>query len=181
MATTGVRSGEVRALQWRHILPGGWLHVQQAVKIGGLIGTTKTGEERVIAIPSRTVAMLDLWKERTLYKEPDDFIFPGRDEGRPTNVETLTHFFPGALERAKIPVEGRNLVVHSLRHTYNTIMRAVLPEEILRQFTGHKTPEMTGLYDHPTVEDTVKRLEGTRALVDCAFIGQEERQKTNRG
>jgi integrase len=25
MATTGIREGEARALQWRHLLPGGWL------------------------------------------------------------------------------------------------------------------------------------------------------------
>jgi hypothetical protein len=48
-------------------------------------------------------------------------------------------------------------------------MRAVLPEAILRQFTGHKTPEMTGLYDHPTLSDSVKRLESSRALVEAVW------------
>ncbi len=35
LATTGVRSGEVRALLWRHLLPEGWLHVQRAQKVDG--------------------------------------------------------------------------------------------------------------------------------------------------
>ena len=166
VATTGIRSGEVRALLWQHVLPGGWLHVERAVKMNGSIGTTKTGDQRVIALPARTVEILEQWRQKTLYKLDDDFVFPGRDGDKPLNVETLTHFFPGALKRAEIPVNGRNLVVHSLRHTYNTIMRAVLPEGVLRQFTGHRTPEMTGLYDHPTIADTVKRLEGSQAIVN---------------
>jgi integrase len=42
MASTGIRSGEARALSWRHILPGGWLFVERAVKMGGTLGPTKT-------------------------------------------------------------------------------------------------------------------------------------------
>ena len=40
MASTGIRSGEARALAWRHVLPGGWLFVERAVKMGGKIGPT---------------------------------------------------------------------------------------------------------------------------------------------
>jgi integrase len=99
MATTGIRSGEARALAWRHLLPDGWLLV----------------------------------------------------------------------ERAEINTEGRNLVAHSLRHSYNTLMRAVLPEEVLRRFTGHKTPKMSATYDHPALLDQIKKLAQSRGIVEAAW------------
>jgi integrase len=169
LATTVVRSGEVRALLWRHFLPEGWLYVQQAQKTDGSIGRTKTGAERVIALPRRTVEVLEWWRGQSPFTAEDHLVFFGMDAATPLNVMTVTHLFPGALERAGVQVAGRNLVVHSLRHTYNTIMRAVLPAETLRKFTGHSTPEMTELYDHPGLRDRISSLEASRSLVEKAW------------
>ncbi len=169
LASTGIRSGEARALAWRHVLPGGWLFVERAVKMGGSIGPTKTQDKRVIALPSRTRAILRLWHGESPFKEPEHLIFYGMAADKPLNVKTVTDWFPGALARAECKTTGKNLVVHSLRHTYNTIMRPVLPEEILRLFTGHKTPEMTALYDHPALLDQIKKLEGARGIVEAVW------------
>jgi len=128
--------------------------------MNGVMGTTKTGTERVIAIPRQAQETLEWWRTVSGWTEPEDLVFAGKERDKPLHVEALTHFFPGALERAKIPVEGRNMVVHSLRHSYNAIMRAALPEEVLRWFTGHSTPEMTTLHDHPSLADCVRQLEG---------------------
>jgi len=166
LATTGIRSGEVRALQWQHLLPGGWLLIERACKMDKTIGTTKTGEERVVALPRRTVEVLEWWRRQSPFTAEDHLMFFGMNAVTPLNVETVTHFLPGALQRAGVQITGRNLVVHSLRHTYNTIMRQVLPEEILRKLTGHKTPEMTQHYDHPGVQDRIGKLEGSRALIE---------------
>jgi integrase len=166
LATTGIRSGEARALLWRHLLAEGWLHVERAHKVDGTIGTTKTGEERVVALPRRTVEVLEWWRRQSPFTAEDHLMFFGMNAVTPLNVETVTHFLPGALQRAGVQITGRNLVVHSLRHTYNTIMRQVLPEEILRKLTGHKTPEMTQHYDHPGVQDRIGKLEGSRALIE---------------
>jgi integrase len=166
LATTGIRSGEARALQWRHLLSGGWLLVEQACKMDKTIGRTKTGEERVVALPRRTLTALESWKKHSPFQDPQHFVFFGTAEDRPLNVESVTHFLPGAMKRAGVQITGRNLVPHSLRHTYNTIMRRVLPEEILRKLTGHKSPEMTALYDHPAVNDRILQLEGARDLVE---------------
>ncbi len=169
MATTGIRSGEARALAWRHILPGGWLFVERAVKMGGKLGPTKTKDQRVIALPSRTQTMLAKWHRETPFKEPEHLIFYGLAADQPLDVETPTHFLPGALERAKITVNGRNLVPHSFRHTYNTIMRHAVPEDVLRRFTGHKSVEMTDWYDHSVMQDRITELEPSRNLVEAAW------------
>jgi integrase len=174
MAATGIRSGEARALAGRHVLAGGWLDVERAVKMNGVMGTTKTGTERVIAIPRQAQETLEWWHTVSGWTEPEDLVFAGKERDKPLHVETLTHFFPGALERAKIPVEGRTMVVHSLRHSYTTIMWAALPEEVLRRFTGHSTPEMATLHDHPSLADCVRQLEGSRKLVESAWSPETE-------
>lgn len=174
MAATGIRSGEARALAGRHVLAGGWLDVERAVKMNGVMGTTKTGTERVIAIPRQAQETLEWWRTVSGWTEPEDLVFAGKERDKPLHVETLTHFFPGALERAKIPVEGRTMVVHSLRHSYTTIMWAALPEEVLRRFTGHSTPEMATLHDHPSLADCVRQLEGSRKLVESAWSPETE-------
>ena len=148
--------------------------------MNGIIGTTKTRAERVIAIPSQTRTTLEWWRSLSKWTEPEDLLFAGMERDKPLNVETLTHFFPGALRRAEIAVEERNLVVHSLRHSYNTIMRAALPADILRRFTGHNTPEMTQAYDHPTLSDQLKQLESSKKMVESAWAPVDKKKAAHK-
>jgi integrase len=177
LATTGIRQGEARALAWRHLLPGGWLYVERGVKRNGEIGTTKTGTARIVALPERARKELERWRKDSPFTEHDHLIFCSDRPDKPIHVETVTHYLPRALERAELKVSGRNLPVHSLRHTYNTLMRPILPEEILRKFTGHKTPGMTDLYDHPALEDQIAKLEPVRALVEKVWAPRRKATK----
>jgi integrase len=169
LATTGIRRGEARALARRHVLSGGWLHIERAVKRNGEMGATKSGTVRIVALPERTRKELARWHSVSPFTGPDQLVFFGARSDKPLGVASVTHFLPGALDRAGCKVAGRNLPVHSFRHTYNTVMRHVLPEETLRKFTGHKTPGMTDLYDHPRLEDQIGQLESARALVESVW------------
>ena len=166
LATTGIRQGEARALAWRHVLPGGWLHIERAVKRNREIGATKTGTVRIVALPERTQKESTRWRNVSPFTGPDQLVFFGAGFDKPLGVASVTHSLPGALDRASCKVTDRNLPVHSFRHTYNTVMRHVLPEETLRKFTGHKTLGMTDLYDHPRLEDQIGQLESAHALVE---------------
>jgi len=56
LATTGLRSGEVRALQWKHIIwneQGNGLRIEKPVKGNETFGTTKTGYSRVVVLSKR--------------------------------------------------------------------------------------------------------------------------------
>jgi hypothetical protein len=44
MATTGIREGKARVLQWQHVLPNGRLAIERAMKIDGSIGALKKRE-----------------------------------------------------------------------------------------------------------------------------------------
>ena len=46
------------------------------------------------------------------------------------------------------------------------MMRKILSEDILRQFTSHKTLRMTELYDHPTIQDKMSKLSNLTGLID---------------
>ena len=62
-ALAGLRTGEVRALEWAHIdLPGGQLHVQVQAGIEGP-RTLKDGESRVLPIQPALAPLLAAWRE----------------------------------------------------------------------------------------------------------------------
>jgi integrase len=94
----------------------------------------------------------------------DDLVFPGR-EGRWLPKCWIGDTFTAALPRAGIRVEGRNLVAHSLRHGYNTMIRRHVPEGVLRALTGHSSAAMSDRYDHPGIAERVAELEPARETV----------------
>ena len=172
LATTGVRSGEVRALRWRCVSwERGGLFVTESVKDDGKVGRPKNDEGRAIMLPTRTTEVLAWWRKQALFKEADDFLFPGSGRTNPITRRAISIQLRPAMERAGIAFSGRNLVVHSFRHTYNTLMRRVLPDELLRGQTGHRSIAMADRYDHPSLEERLLKLESLRPAVDNAWTG----------
>ncbi|HUV08923.1 MAG TPA: tyrosine-type recombinase/integrase [Spirochaetia bacterium] len=169
LAATGIRSGEARALRWRHVLWEGGLLIQQAVKPDGEIASTKSGAERIVLAPSRLLELLLEWRRQTPYPDPEHLVFYGRDGSTPMSRNVLNKQLPKCLGRTTIEAGDRLLVVHSFRHTYNTIMRQILPEAILRSMIGHSSEEMTNRYDHPTVQDRLQKLLEVRSTVESIW------------
>ncbi len=167
MLSSGIRSGESRALQWKHVI---WdeqgLLIVQAIKADKSIGEPKKGEIRAILLPNRAIEVLKYWQKVSPHNLSDDFIFHGQHRNKPISKETVTAGFKAGLKRSGINTEGRNLVAHSLRHTYNTIMRRVLTAEMLREFTGHRSEEMTDRYDNPYLIDRLRQFQSSRQLID---------------
>ena len=125
LATTGIRRGEARALQWKHLIEERGqkdLVIEQAIKSDDTLGSTKTGKSRVVILNKRAQRYLKSWREHSPFTKQEDFIFFGRNAKRPIMGKTLQHHFKKALEKAKINTKGRNLVIHSFRHTYNTLV-----------------------------------------------------------
>jgi len=159
LASTGIRSGELRALRWSALLQdANVLVVENGVKSDGTIGPTKTGKVRVVPLTGRAAALLSAWRSNAPDLEPEAPIFPGRSGKGVMDRVTLPSRLTAALSRAEIATNGRNVVVHSFRHTFNTLMRPVLPLTVLQGITGHSTDAMTNHYDHPTISVMVKDL-----------------------
>ena len=168
-ATTGIRTGELRALRWKHFINNYAFYIEQAVKADEVIGKTKNEEERIVILPKYTIELLNWWYDESPFIEPDDIIFFVSHPSKPANKKLFRDLLSKCLKRANFNTAGRNIVVHSFRHTYNTLMRNVLTGEILRQLTGHKSIQMTDHYDHPTIEDRLERLKGSIKLIDSVW------------
>lgn len=172
LATTGLRRGEARGLKWKHVI---WhekrngLRIEQAVKDDDTIGTTKTGKSRVVILSKRGESYLDHWLHETSYSGMDDFIFFGKNGSRPIMGKTIQNHFHKALIKAEIKTEGRCLVIHSFRHTYNTLLLPVLPMDILQTTTGHSSDSMTQHYSHPFMEDSFNRILAYEEVFDSLF------------
>ncbi|WP_321300534.1 site-specific integrase [uncultured Sphaerochaeta sp.] len=161
LATKGMRRGEARALKWKHVIEDkkrNGLVIEEAIKNDNTTGSTKTGKSRVVVLSQRAQEILKHWKASTPFNDPEDLIFYGSNGSRPIMGKTLQNRFQKALEKAEIKTEGRNLVIHSFRHTYNTLLKNVLPLEILQETTGHSSESMTERYNHPSLKDSYRRI-----------------------
>ncbi len=156
LASTGIRSGELRALQWLHLVedPPAMV-IARGVKNDGSIGTTKTNQTRVVVLPKRTLAILRQWRAATPARAPGHLIFCGEGPDHPWHREALSGALPSALARAKVETEGRRLVVHSFRHAYVSTFRRRLPEELLRMLSGHRSKALEE-YDQPSLQELLK-------------------------
>jgi integrase len=184
LAGTGIRSGECRALSWRQVLWEDRALLIDRTCIGGSLEigpvSEKKGGAKIVLMPLRVHDELKGWQELALQREAEDLVFPGRARGQPISKATITHALPVALWRLnkeakekKLPpvidTRGRNLVTHSFRHTFNSRLRRLVSEDILRSLTGHHSEAMTNLYDHPNIADRIALIEPARSIIDKLF------------
>jgi integrase len=170
LATTGLRSGEARALRWGDVL---WdraaLVVVRAVKADNSIGSTKTGDGRVVLLLGQTLETLSWWRDQSPTTDPEHYVF--LDDRRPIRRDQIrAHLLP-AMAAAELKVEGRRLSAHSFRHGFNTMLARAVDAATLRAMTGHRTQAMTDHYDHPLIEDSLRALEPSRGAVEKAIGG----------
>lgn len=122
---TGMRRGELSALRWRHVdFSSGTLVVQRAnaqAKAGIKEKTTKTRQQRRIAIDPQTVTLLHEHRERWHQRcqllgipfRDDLFVFsPLPDACAPYSPRVLSHRY----RRLAIKLGLRSTRLHSLRH-----------------------------------------------------------------
>jgi len=168
MVTSGIRLGEARALMWKHIIWDlGAIFIMQAWKADKSLGEPKANEKRGIYIPTRTLTELKKWQDESIFKEPDSLVFYGEWHDKPLNSKTVYKYFMAGIEKTEIDTTDRNLRPHSLRHTYNTMMRNILPETVLREFTGHRSESMTNNYDsRDFLEERLNKLSDSKKLIE---------------
>jgi len=171
LASTGIRRGEVCALRWRHRLTDNVLYVENAVKRSGKIGLPKNKDSHLAVINDRARRLLDEWRdsEENKYTEPEDFIYCGRYRDKPYSPEHLSRVFNEALKRSEIEVNGRNLVTHSLRHTYSTLIQKAVTAELAQELIGHKSQAMLKNYNHPSLEDRLKTVQASAKQIEAAW------------
>lgn len=172
--STGMRSCEVRALQWNQVIDNkafllNAMFNSDDVRVNYLKKGDKENKKwRVVVLPQKTIMML---KNLQLYSEckQDDFIFTYKQ--LPVTTDFLLAHFKLVLEKNGIEhdVNHRNITIHSLRFTYNTLMKNEVSEDDLRLMIGHASEQMTDYYDKSKALDHLPDLLKNQDKIDSIW------------
>lgn len=153
---TGLRLGELCALQWKDIdFTNNTLSITKTVqrvkdnnssnnKTKLVISKPKTEYSiRTIPLPKFLISLL-----KKYISDNNNYIFT--NNSNPKDPRTLEKYFKSLLNKCGI----RNVVFHSLRHTYATRAReAGIDIKILSELLGHSTYKITlDIYVHTSLE-----------------------------
>ncbi len=128
-AETGMRTGEIRALEISDILPG-FLRVSKSVWHGH-VTATKNGKERVFPISPLLEARLRMPRGHA-----DSLLLFPNHQGRSWNAATLTRILHGILATLKIKRAG----MHAFRHGNLSLMDELsVPLKVRQDRVGHAT------------------------------------------
>lgn len=150
----GLRSGEVVALSYEQIIAGKGLVIDRELDELGNVSFPKKGNERdprfrVVPVSDFTLGLLDRWVDTRKTKNGLLFTY----HGHAVSGGLLLKRFKRALAASNIDTKNRRITFHGLRYTFNTKMKNAIPREMLRDIIGHKSEEMTDLYDRPVLEE----------------------------
>lgn len=141
--STGLRTGELIALKWRHIdWVNGSIHVEDNI-VSGEAGTvekdTKTDSERDVPMLPAARAALESMRPMTSLLKNGDYIFTPDGINRWRHDYQIRARWTIALRKAK--VRYRN--PYQTRHTFaSTLLMNGEPELLVAKLLGHTTVEM---------------------------------------
>lgn len=169
--STGMRSCEIRALQWNQFIQ------QDAILINSMIdgneervsilkkGNQQDKKWRVVVLPAKTVRYIETLK--AMKENVSGFVFTRK--GEPIDTSYLLSHFKRVLQNNGINPKERNIGIHSLRFTYNTIMRPEIDNKDLRLMVGHVKESMTDYYDKSKALDHLPDLLKNKDILDSLW------------
>lgn len=170
--STGMRSGEIRALKESQFIRPDVILINSMMDASeNRVDHLKKGNEknkkwRIAILPEKAVKMIETMKSFNLPHNTDYFF---EYHGEQVGAEFLNRHFKLVLNKNGIDHEGRNITIHSLRFTYNTMMRKEISEDDLRKMIGHTSKSMTDYYDKSQATDYLPLLLENKAVIDSAF------------
>ncbi|MCQ2242032.1 site-specific integrase [Treponema sp.] len=171
--STGMRRGELRALKYsQFVAPNAVLincRLDQSNKeINRLKKGTDTDKKwRVSILPKKTVDMIHYMTEHRMEIKPSPYLFTFH--GHPWGTTHLRKVLAEILTKNGIDVEKRNISLHSLRFTYNTIMKTKIDNVDLRLMMGHVHENMTEYYDKSKALDHLDELQKNKSTIDSIW------------
>ncbi len=163
-AVTGMRSGEVLALQCSDV-QGDYIDVKKSFDwtTRKIKNSTKTGRSRVVPLPNMIrpyiaeLIELNPWEEKS-------FLFCSlRDNSVPVDRNNSVRGLKKALQCIGIDEaerKRRNITFHSWRHFFNSfLINKRVPVQKVQQLTGHSTLEMSEHYYHVDSMEDVRQLQ----------------------
>ena len=168
--STGMRSSEIRALQWNQFIRPDAILINAMIdsndeRVNRLKKWTEDNKKwRVTVLPDKTVKMIDLLR---LDKSDNDYVFIY--ENKIIQPNFLVRHFKLVLLKNNIDCISRNVTVHSLRFTYNTLMRGEISDKDLRKMVGHTSEKMTDYYDKSIAIEYLDELMENKGTINSIF------------
>lgn len=168
--STGMRSSEIRALQWNQFIRPDAILINAMIdsndeRVNRLKKWTEDNKKwRVTVLPDKTVKMIDLLR---LDKSDNDYVFTY--ENKTLTTWFLLEHFCCVLNNNGIDHKGRNITIHSLRFTYNSLMRNEISGDDLRLMVGHTSEKMTEYYDKSKAIEHLDNLLLNKGSLNSVF------------
>jgi integrase len=153
VALTGLRAGELLALQWKHVgLENGELRVEQSLWNKQIVAPKTRSSKDSVWFDAKLTQVLAEHRQNSSHTAPDNFVFCGPD-GAPLNPDVLRRdvLYP-ALDRLRIPRIRGASGFHAFRHTAGSVVEArtgrlKLAQRLLRHSNVSTTADV---YTHVT-------------------------------
>ncbi len=163
-AFTGLRLGELLALQWHDLdLDGALLTVARAVSAGVEVDSTKSRQFRTVPLAEQAVEALKRLSKREHFTGRGDYVFC-RADGGPLDRSTVRKRFMAAQDAAGV----RRRRFHDLRHSFGSLAVRHFDAVQVQSLLGHSSLQTTERYLHtrPRTDDAAK--------LTRAFAGSSE-------
>lgn len=177
---TGMRQGEILALQWRQVdLDAGKVVIDRAWKQKDEIGLPKWNKTREIPVSSSVTDILKEQQEESVMVGKEHLVF-GYDDGSRLGITWWLKHFHDALEAKSIDWKARGIKPHGLRHAVNTyLLEAGANPILIDTYLGWSKhpPQLTkvqNMYTHPEMWDMSKIPETIEALFTPASDAPQE-------
>jgi len=155
--TTGLRSGEVLALQMEDI-GADRLFIRHSWSAADELKGTKTNHERIVPLLPQVRTELIALAKKNPHRGPEQkFIFYGLLPGKPMVPNILLEGLCSALKDIGITEEARqvrHICFHSWRHYFTAHMNSMADSKKVQKATGHTTDSVfEGYADHEIASD----------------------------
>ena len=169
-ACTGMRIGEVRALQLKDIGRDRIFVRHNWARKEGL-KSPKNGNEREIIVDQRLLALIREHAEKNPFGQcPSNFLFYGTDRMKPGSVSLWNKELHAVAEKLGIK-NGSKITFHCWRHFFSANMADRIDLRKLQLVTGHKSIEMIEHYAAHQNESALQEIARKSAEVFSGLLG----------
>ncbi len=173
---TGMRSGELRALQFTSV-GDDLITVDQAYANKAGLKVPKGKKARYVPCPAFLCEKLRNLSISNPKPNMHQLVFWSKRGGAFVSSHYFSERFQqelaasGVLEMEEI--KERNITFHSLRHMANTLLRGSVDEHVLRMTIGHSSEQLSDLYTHLS-QRGLKSVELAQQNNILPLLGEEE-------
>lgn len=170
--STGMRSCEIRALKDEQIIDNNAILLNAMIdsdneRVDHLKKATDDNLKwRIAILPERTKTLINDLKLMEDNKQTD-YLFEYK--GGLYDSSFINSHLKVVLRNNGIDEATRNITTHSLRFTYNTMMKREISGDDLRLMMGHTTEAMTEYYDKSKALDNLPELLKNKSRIDSIF------------